>query len=32
MVPVKDLTGLTLPDLWQEVKGEEEWGGELNGL
>lgn len=29
MVQVKDLTELTLRDLWQEVKGEDEWWGDL---
>ena len=29
MVQVKDLTELTLGDLWQEVKEEEDWWGEL---
>jgi putative transposase len=29
MVQVKDLTELTVKDLWQEVKGEEDWWGEL---
>ncbi len=31
MVQVKDLTELTLRDLWQEVKGEEDWWGDLKG-
>jgi putative transposase len=30
MYQVKDLTQLTVKDLWQEVKGEEEWWGEIN--
>lgn len=30
MVTVKDLTQLTVKDLWKEVKGEEEWWGEIN--
>jgi putative transposase len=29
MVMVKDLTQLTVKDLWQEVKDEEDWWGEL---
>lgn len=29
MVVVKDLTKLTVKDLWREVKGEEDWWGEL---
>jgi putative transposase len=29
MVTVKDLTQLTIKDLWKEVKEEEEWWGEL---
>lgn len=29
MVMVKDLTQLTVKDLWQEVKGEEDWWGDL---
>lgn len=29
MVMVKDLTRLTIKDLWKEVKGEEEWWGDL---
>jgi putative transposase len=29
MVKVKDLTQLTVKDLWQEVKSEDEWWGEL---
>jgi transposase-like protein len=29
MVTVKDLTEITLKDLWREVKGEEDWWGEL---
>ena len=31
MVQVKDLTELTVRDLWQEVKGEDEWWGDLKG-
>ena len=31
MVQVKDLTELTLRDLWQEVKDEDDWWGELKG-
>jgi putative transposase len=31
MVMVKDLTQLTVKDLWKEVKTEEEWWGELKG-
>jgi putative transposase len=31
MVQVKDLTELTLRDLWQEVKGEDDWWGDLKG-
>jgi putative transposase len=30
MYQVKDLTQLTVKDLWKEVKGEEEWWGEIN--
>ena len=30
MVMVKDLTQLTLKDLWKEVKDEEEWWGDVN--
>ncbi len=30
MVMVKDLTELTLKDLWREVKEEEDWWGEIN--
>ena len=30
MHQVKDLTKLTVKDLWQEVKSEEEWWGEIN--
>lgn len=30
MVMVKDLTELTLKDLWQEVKDEEGWWGDIN--
>lgn len=30
MVMVKDLTQLTLKDLWREVKDEEDWWGEIN--
>ena len=30
MNQVKDLTQLKLTDLWKEVKGEEEWWGEIN--
>jgi len=29
MVTVKDLTQLTLKDLWREVKGEEDWWGDV---
>jgi len=29
MVTVKDLTELTLKDLWREVKGEEDWWGDM---
>lgn len=29
MVTVKDLTEITVKDLWQEVKGEEDWWGDL---
>ncbi len=29
MVMVKDLTELTLKDLWQEVKDEEDWWGDI---
>jgi len=29
MVQVKDLTELTVEDLWQEVKGENDWWGDL---
>lgn len=29
MVTVKDLTQITVKDLWREVKGEEEWWGDL---
>jgi putative transposase len=31
MVQVKDLTELTVWDLWQEVKGEDDWWGDLKG-
>lgn len=31
MVQVKDLTELTVRDLWAEVKDEEEWWGEVKG-
>jgi putative transposase len=31
MVVVKDLTKLTVRDLWREVKDEEDWWGELKG-
>jgi len=31
MVQVKDLTELTLRDLWQEVKGGDDWWGDLKG-
>jgi len=31
MMQVKDLTELTLRDLWQEVKGEDDWWGDLKG-
>jgi transposase-like protein len=30
MYQVKDLTQLTVKDLWKEVKGEEEWWGEID--
>ncbi len=30
MYQVKDLTQLTVKDLWQEVKSEEQWWGEIN--
>ncbi len=30
MYQVKDLTQLTVKDLWQEVKNEEDWWGEIN--
>ena len=30
MVKVKDLTELTLKDLWKEVKEEEDWWGDIN--
>jgi hypothetical protein len=30
MVMVKDLTELTLKDLWREVKDEEDWWGEIS--
>jgi transposase-like protein len=30
MYQVKDLTQLTVKDLWKEVKSEEEWWGEIN--
>jgi putative transposase len=30
MYQVKDLTMLTVKDLWKEVKGEEDWWGEIN--
>jgi len=30
MVMVKDLTQLTLKDLWREVKDEEDWWGDIN--
>ena len=30
MVMVKDLTQLTLKDLWQEVKDEEDWWGDIS--
>jgi putative transposase len=30
MYQVKDLTELTVKDLWREVKSEEEWWGEIN--
>jgi len=29
MIEVKDLTGLTLRDLWREVKGEDDWSNLL---
>lgn len=31
MVMVKDLTELTLDDYWKEVKGEDDWWGDLKG-
>ncbi len=31
MVMVKDLTEITLKDLWQEVKDEDDWWGDLKG-
>ena len=31
MAQVKDLIELTLGDLWQEVKGEGDWWGDLRG-
>jgi len=30
MVMVKDLTQVTLKDLWKEVKDEEDWWGDIN--
>jgi transposase-like protein len=30
MYQVKDLTQITVKDLWKEVKGEEEWWGDIN--
>ena len=30
MVMVRDLTQLTLKDLWKEVKDEEDWWGDIN--
>jgi transposase-like protein len=30
MYQVKDLTQLTVKDLWKEVKGEEDWWGDIN--
>jgi hypothetical protein len=27
---VKDLTQLTVKDLWKEVKGEEDWWGDIS--
>ena len=30
MVKVRDLTELKVTDLWQEVKSEEEWWGDIN--
>jgi hypothetical protein len=30
MVMVKDLTQLTLKDLWKEVKTEEDWWGDIS--
>ncbi len=30
MYQVKDLTELTVKDLWQEVKSEEDWWGEIH--
>jgi hypothetical protein len=30
MVMVKDLTQLTVKDLWKEVKDEEDWWGDIN--
>jgi len=30
MYQVKDLTKLTIRDLWQEVKSEEDWWGEID--
>jgi len=30
MYQVKDLTQLTVKDLWQEVKSEEDWWGEID--
>ncbi len=29
MVQVKDLTEFTVRDLWREVKGEDDWRGDL---
>jgi len=31
MVQVKNLTELKLSDLWREVKGDEDWWGDLKG-
>jgi len=31
MVMIKDMTELTLKDLWQEVKEEDDWWGEIKG-
>ena len=32
MVEVKDLTEVTVEDLWKEVKDEDEWWGEIKSL